>query len=161
MVCTGSYSNICTDGNLYVALGAAVAGGLTGVTSVDIQGEAVGEKIFGGTDDVFGNGDVQTGTSTTIKDPRPTGTGGGTSAPPKTPTTTGTTDVTGSQVSALQKVQTSRNIAPNPKIKGDKGTTFGTITRTDSKKGFDGYYTDFDGVEDKNYGSRTEFDGVE
>lgn len=155
-----------------------VAGGLAGVTSIDIDsgdgGDVEGstDKIFGGTDEVFGGGDVQTGTSTTIKDGgnpnrttdvtgSPVSTsGGGYSATDrpigvKTPTRTA--------ITSLQKTQSRGRTFPtktNP-----KPSPYGTITRTrpapPKKKGFDGYYTDFDGVEDKNYGSRSEFDGVE
>jgi len=163
-----------------------VAGGLAGVTSIEIDGadsldnletasaesEGVPEKTFGGTDDVFGGGDVQTGTSTTIKDPRPTGVdvtgrpvspirGGGTSSPVKRPT--GKPAPSTIAQSKLVESQIRQSRPPNPKIKGDRGTSFGKVTRSaiPKKKGFDGFYTDFDGVEDKNYGSRTEFDGVE
>ena len=162
-----------------------VAGGLAGVTSIEIDGadtldnletasaesDGVPDKIFGGTDDVFGGGDVQTGTSTTIKDPRPTGVdvtgspvstlGGGYSSPVKRPT--GKPAPTSISQTKLVESQRRRSIPPNPRIRGDRGTAFGRVTRQPipKKKGFDGLYTDFDGVEDKNYGGRTGFDGVE
>ena len=149
-----------------------VAQGLAGVTSIEIDGaeamdiaeaqsEGVPDKIFGGTESVFGDGGVQTGTSTTTKTPRPpvSTLGGGVSSPVKRPT--GKPAPTSTDIVRLQKIQTTKNVKPSPKIKGDTGTTFGTTTRTDKKKGFDGMFTDFDGVEDKNYGNRTEFDGVD
>ena len=149
-----------------------VAQGLAGVTSIEIDGaeamdiasaesEGVPDKIFGGTESVFGDGGVQTGTSTTTKTPRPpvSTLGGGVSSPVKRPT--GKPAPTSTAISKLQATQSRSNIRANPKIKGDTGTTFGTITREKAKKGFDGMFTDFDGVEDKNYGNRTEFDGVD
>ena len=151
-------------------------GGVMQVPNVDLdidltEGQAEDyaspNREWGGTDDIGG--------STIPVKPDTTGLGGGGSSPVDRPETTGSRDVGVSYIKDL----TGKTDTLITALKKDKGTAIkypkydvssasttarrGTTKsgKESKSKGFNGEYSDFDGVDNANMSARTEFDGVD